>query len=285
MNKSQNAFMKVYDDVMQDKRLSCFCVLLYSKIYALSGENGCFASNSYLGNILNHSDRSVSWGISRLKECGYIYVTEDKETQNRCRRLIFICQKEEEPEESKEGENNCEINAETAKCDEEKLSEGDSNTNSAECAQNIDNGDPELESLYKEYINFRKKQDNPLTSSALKLLVERCRELEPDNIENRKQLLKNALISGWKTVYPLKNSVNPAGNNAGGYSYGSGGNNAGGYSYGSGGYNGTWQTHNDWSQANQSSYSAGKNIERAYDLEAFERRSRMPIKYERKKRE
>lgn len=67
--------------------------------------------------------------------------------------------------------------------------------------------DDSLRELYLEYIKMRKLIKSPMTDYALKLLINKVNQLEPDNIENQKLLLKTAIENNWKSVYPLKEEL------------------------------------------------------------------------------
>jgi hypothetical protein len=64
--------------------------------------------------------------------------------------------------------------------------------------------DTDLKSLYLEYIKMRKLIKAPMTDKALQMLINKVNKLEPDNVENQKQLLETAIMNNWKSVYPLK---------------------------------------------------------------------------------
>ena len=65
----------------------------------------------------------------------------------------------------------------------------------------------ELRELYFEYIKMRKMIKSPLTDRALKMLIKKVETLEPDDLDRRKQLLENAIMNNWKSVYPLKDDL------------------------------------------------------------------------------
>ena len=70
--------------------------------------------------------------------------------------------------------------------------------------------DDSLKELYLDYIAMRKSIKSPITSErALKMLINKVNTLEPGNIERQKKLLENAIVSNWKSVYPLKDEPNP----------------------------------------------------------------------------
>jgi predicted phage replisome organizer len=65
--------------------------------------------------------------------------------------------------------------------------------------------DDELRNLYYEFIDMRKKIKSPITSErALKMLINKVNELEPNDAERQKKMLENAIVNNWKSVYPLK---------------------------------------------------------------------------------
>jgi hypothetical protein len=74
--------------------------------------------------------------------------------------------------------------------------------------------DAELKALYLDYIKMRKLIKAPMTDRALQMLINKVNDLEPNNIENQKQLLENAIMNNWKSVYPLKKeATNVSGSN------------------------------------------------------------------------
>lgn len=79
-----------------------------------------------------------------------------------------------------------------------------------EILKDIDN--EELKELYYEYIQMRKFIKSPMTDNALKRLINRVNSLA-DDIEQKKQLLENAIINNWKSVYPPKDSNKANSNN------------------------------------------------------------------------
>lgn len=62
----------------------------------------------------------------------------------------------------------------------------------------------ELKNLYYECIKMRKLIKSPMTDRALTMLINKVNELEPTDTDRQKQLLQNAIVGNWKSVYPLK---------------------------------------------------------------------------------
>ena len=66
--------------------------------------------------------------------------------------------------------------------------------------------DESLKELYLEYIKMRKLTKSPMTDRALEMLINKVNKLEPYDIERQKEMLKNAIVGNWKSVYPLKDN-------------------------------------------------------------------------------
>jgi biotin operon repressor len=61
-------------DIYLNPNLSLVEKILYTEIQSLDmSEKGCFASNSYFAEFLGVSNTTISQGITKLKDLGYIY--------------------------------------------------------------------------------------------------------------------------------------------------------------------------------------------------------------------
>lgn len=58
-----------------------------------------------------------------------------------------------------------------------------------------------LRNFYCDFIHARYEMNAPIGRNGLLLLIERVRELAGLNVEKQQELLKLALINGWKNVY------------------------------------------------------------------------------------
>lgn len=70
--------------------------------------------------------------------------------------------------------------------------------------KDVENSD--LKELYIEYIKMRKLIKKPMTDRALRMLMKKVNDLEPNSIDRQKKLLENAIVSNWLSVYPLKDN-------------------------------------------------------------------------------
>lgn len=73
----------------------------------------------------------------------------------------------------------------------------------SECIDILDTlpKDDRLRNLVVDFFESRKHSNAPLNRKGLILFIERLRELGGLDVEKQKQLLKTALINGWKNVY------------------------------------------------------------------------------------
>lgn len=67
--------------------------------------------------------------------------------------------------------------------------------------------DDRLRNFYCDFIENRFRQNAPISRNGLLLLIERVRDLVGLDVEKQKELLKVAIINGWKNVY-LPQNVN-----------------------------------------------------------------------------
>ena len=70
----------------------------------------------------------------------------------------------------------------------------------------LNTNDPELISLYRDYIQMREDIDAPLNELGLEKLIDRTKRLSNNNIRIEKVLLETAIINSWKNTYPPRES-------------------------------------------------------------------------------
>ena len=67
--------------------------------------------------------------------------------------------------------------------------------------------DESLRQAYRDYIAMRKTIRSPMTERALRLLINKVQSLE-SSADRQKQLLEQAILNNWKSVYPLRDEPN-----------------------------------------------------------------------------
>lgn len=86
------------------------------------------------------------------------------------------------------------------------------NTNNNENNDNNENNNiyasnPELNETIIKFIEHRKAIKKPMTDTAIKLMIGKLNKLSSD-VKVQIEILNQSIISGWTSVYPLKNGSN-----------------------------------------------------------------------------
>lgn len=90
-----------------------------------------------------------------------------------------------------------------------QLNNNDLNTKNNKIIYNINNyidiletiPDNQLRNLYCDFLDNRDRMGAPLTRKGLEHLIERVRTIAGIDVEKQKELLRVAVINGWKNVY------------------------------------------------------------------------------------
>ena len=190
--------------VWLDTRLTALDKVILTEIDSLDqSERGCFASNKHIADFCQCSETKVSKSISTLIKYGYLYVQNFDGRQRELKSRLS---------------NNANLPCKNYKADEHKMQESNTYTNPTTNTENkkkerkktgydeilsqIEN--ESLRECYLEYIKMRKMIKAPMTDRALTMLIHRVEGFEPNNVERQKQMLENAIMNNWKSVYPLK---------------------------------------------------------------------------------
>ena len=189
-------------EVWLDTRLNALDKIILTEIDSLdNGERGCYASNKHLAEFCQCSENKVSVTISKLKKLGYIYVQSfDGRTRELRSRLT---KNESQPIENKKAEcenlkeSNIDNNTENNK-DNKKERKKTYDTAISEYTSN-----KEVSEALKAFVQMRTMMKKPLTDRALSLLLNKLDSLANNDTE-KVELLNNAVMNNWLSVYPLK---------------------------------------------------------------------------------
>lgn len=66
--------------------------------------------------------------------------------------------------------------------------------------------DERLREAYLEFIKMRRLSKKPMTNKALETLIRKVDSLEPESVKRKIELLENAVLHNWQSVYPLKDN-------------------------------------------------------------------------------
>lgn len=207
MNESRD-FKGVWipKEVWLDTRLNALDKVILMEIDSLDqGEKGCYASNEHLANFCQCSKTKVSTAISKLIECGYLYIQNfdgrKRELKSRLsnfeRQNIKNCnadiQNLKESNTYRNTDNNTVSNNKERKS---KLKSYDEQI--AEYTQN-----EELQNALKAFVQMRSFIKSPVTEHGLKLLLNKLTKISRNDVE-KITIVNNSIENNWKGFYGLK---------------------------------------------------------------------------------
>ena len=237
----RNYYAIIPANVRYDKNLKDKAKLLYGEITALCNEKGyCWASNRYFAELYSVSIKTISTLIKNLIDNGYIYseiIYKDgskeidkrylKLTNNPIENIVNTPMEEKvntpmeekvnTPMEEKVKDNNTVINNTIINIKKEK---GKKKTKNEPTQTEIDmlieeyTNNTELKNTLIEFVKHRKSLKAPMTTRALKQLMNKLNLLATNDF-TKIEILNESILNGWKGVFPLKNNWAPK--NKGGF--------------------------------------------------------------------
>ena len=204
MDERPNYYAIIPAEVRYDKELRANEKLLYGEITALSKQTGeCWASNKYFCELYSVKPNAIATWIRHLKEKKYINVDYEyigKEIQKRIIRIGGI-QKDNTYSQKDMGVFTKRYGGYSQKGEENNTS-----INNTSIKENIKRKyfeNEELNDLFNEFLELRKKLKCKNTDRAITLLLNELNKY-PDDI--KKEMINNSIMGSWKSVYPLKNT-------------------------------------------------------------------------------
>ena len=205
INKTQN-YTVMSNHHFKEKKMSLKAKGLLSLMLSLPDDWDY--SISGLATLSKDGKDSIMSALAELEKFGYLTrtrLTNEKGQFAGVEYNIFEIPQPKNPNSEKPNEDN--ENAENANSE----NPAQLNTNSTNHLINelftlLSTNDPEVISLYKEYIQMRDKINSPLTEMGLEKLIERAKRLSKGNEKIEKLLLESAIINNWKNVYPPRES-------------------------------------------------------------------------------
>ena len=164
-------------------------------ISSLCAEKGyCYASNKYLGDLFNIPEQTISRKLKKLEQKKYITIEYKKrgyeviERKIRLTKMLIDDKQKCEPTINKNVKdnniNNNNININKEKYKKESYFENE-----------------ELNNLFIEFLDLRKKIKCKNTDRAINLLL---KELNKYDDKIKIEMINNSIMNSWKSVYPIK---------------------------------------------------------------------------------
>lgn len=195
-------------EVWLDTRLNALDKVILMEIDSLDqGEKGCYASNEHLAKFCQCSKTKVSTAISKLIECGYLYIQNfdgrKRELKSRVsnfeRQNIKNCNADIQNLKESNTDNNTVNNTVNTVSKKERKSKSKSyDEQIEEYTQNDD-----LRTALKAFVQMRSFIKKPMTEYALKLMLKKLDGLAKDD-ETKTAIVNNAVEHNWQGIYPLK---------------------------------------------------------------------------------
>lgn len=193
-------------EVWLDTRLNALDKVILMEIDSLDqGEKGCYASNEHLATFCQCSKTKVSTAISKLIECGYLYIQNfdgrKRELKSRLsnfeRQNIKNCKAEYQ--NLKESNTYSNTNNNTVSNKKERKSKSKSyDEQIAEYTQNED-----LQNALKAFVQMRSFIKKPLTEYGLKLLLNKLSKIGRTD-EEKIAIVNRSVEHNWQGFFEIK---------------------------------------------------------------------------------
>jgi hypothetical protein len=193
-------------EVWLDTRLNALDKVILMEIDSLDqGEKGCYASNEHLAEFCQCSKTKVSTAISKLIECGYLYIQNfdgrKRELKSRLsnfeRQNIKNCNADIQNLK----ESNTYRNTDNNTVSNKKERKSKSKSYDEQIAEYT--GNEELQDALKAFIQMRAFIKKPMTEYALKLMLKKLNELG-NNDTTKIAILNQSITHNWQGIFPLK---------------------------------------------------------------------------------
>lgn len=192
--------------VWLDTRLNALDKVILMEINSLDqGEKGCYASNEHLAEFCQCSKTKISTAISKLIECGYLYIQNfdgrKRELKSRLsnfeRQNIKNCNADIQNLKESNTVNNT-VNNTVSNKKERKSKSKSYDEQIEEYTENED-----LQNALKAFLQMRSFIKKPMTEYALKLMLKKLDEL--GNTDDTKiAILNQSITNNWQGIFPLK---------------------------------------------------------------------------------
>lgn len=192
--------------VWLDTRLNALDKVILMEIDSLDqGEKGCYASNEHLAEFCQCSKTKVSTAISKLIECGYLYIQNfdgrKRELKSRLSNFERQNTKNCKADIQNLKESNTVSNTVNNTVSNKKERKSKSKSYDEQIEEYTENED--LQNALKAFLQMRSFIKKPMTEYALKLMLKKLDEL--GNTDDTKiAILNQSITNNWQGIFPLK---------------------------------------------------------------------------------
>lgn len=192
--------------VWLDTRLNALDKVILMEIDSLDqGEKGCYASNEHLAEFCQCSKTKVSTAISKLIECGYLYIQNfdgrKRELKSRVSNFERQNIKKCNADIQNLKESNTDSNTDSNTVSNKKERKSKSKSYDEQIAEYT--GNEELQDALKAFIQMRAFIKSPVTEHGLKLLLNKLTKISRNDVE-KITIVNNSIENNWKGFYGLK---------------------------------------------------------------------------------
>ena len=196
-------------EIWLDKRLNALDKIILAEIDSLdSSESGCWASNKHIADFCQCSETKVSTAISKLIDCGYLYLQKFDGRQRELKSRLSNFERQD-------------IKKLKADCKELKESNTYSNPynnppykerKKASSRESFDEiisefakGNEKTTELLQEWLKARKSKRAAMTNRAIQINISRLAEYAAKSGMTIEAYLEEVLARGWASFYPINN--------------------------------------------------------------------------------
>ena len=205
MEEKPNYYAVIPANVRYDENLKLGEKMMYGEITSLTFKTGeCWASNNYFARLYKVSPQAISKWINALEKQKYITIIYEKEGNRILKRIIKMVSTDIDRVSTQVDRG---INSSLEGYQQEIKENNTSNNNTSinNIKENVKRKEyfesEDLNNLFNEFLEQRKKQKAVNSDRAIKLLLNK---LEPYDDEVKKQMIEQSILNSWKGIFDIK---------------------------------------------------------------------------------
>lgn len=194
-------------EIWTDRRLTALEKIILLEIDSLDGDGGCYASNKYLADFCQCSERKVREAVAKLAELGLVK-NAGFDGRN---RILHSCM----AESATQGGRKCHADRQNVpqsilvKNTNKEIRKNERKTTTFDDVFEKCQVEPELRDAILEHIKSRKLNGYKMTDRALELEIAKVRRLEP-TLAGQIAVVEQSIENGWRGLWALKSELSEA---------------------------------------------------------------------------